>query len=139
MSTKITMKFTGLTFHEMVLDHYLNSPGGKVGEHLAKKGQMILIRSKMQVGRRTLALRASIHMRHSRDPRGQYIQIGSSLPYARMHHEGTRPHKIYPVRRKMLRFVSKGQVIYAYEVNHPVTKANKYLTDPMRSVISKTT
>lgn len=135
MSTKVSMKFTGLVFREMQFDHYLNSPAGEVGRYLAKKGQMILIRSKMQVGRRTLALRASIHMRHSRDPRGQYIQIGSSLPYARMHHEGTRPHMIYPVRRKMLRFVSKGQVVYAYEVRHPGTKANKYLTDPMRSVI----
>lgn len=126
---------TKVTFYEPVLDRYLNQPGGEVGRYLEGKGRQILVLAKSQAGLRTGALRSSIHMRHSKDPKGQYIKIGSSLPYALMHHEGTKPHMIYPRKAKQLRFVKRGQVIYASAVRHPGTKANKYLTDPMNKVI----
>lgn len=124
-----------LVFNEPVLDRYLNQPGGKVGNYLRKKGNQIMILSKGMVGVRTGALRASIHLRHSRDPRGQYVKVGSSLPHARMHHEGTRPHMIYPKKAQILKFTTKGKVVYAHSVRHPGTRANKYLTTPMRQVI----
>jgi hypothetical protein len=54
------------------------------------------------------------------------------LNYALAHHEGTAPHVIRPKSGKMLRFVSRGQVVYAHVVNHPGTKANKYLADALR-------
>lgn len=126
---------TRIVFREPVLNRYLNSPAGQVGDYLKGKGRQITVLAKSQVGLRTGALRASIHMRHSKDPRGQYVKIGSPLPYARMHHEGTKPHMIYPRKARHLRFVKRGQVIYANAVRHPGTKANKYLTDPMRRVI----
>lgn len=122
-------------FYEGVLDRYLNSPSGEVGRYLRMKGNQIMVLSKAMVGVRTGALRASIHMRHSRDPRGQYVKIGSTLPYARMHHEGTRPHMIYPKKAQILKFTTKGKTVYAHSVRHPGTRANKYLTTPMRQVI----
>lgn len=122
-------------FYEGVLDRYLNSPSGEVGRYLRMKGNQIMVLSKAMVGMRTGALRASIHMRHSRDPRGQYVKIGSTLPYARMHHEGTRPHMIYPKKAQILKFTTKGKTVYAHSVRHPGTRANKYLTTPMRQVI----
>lgn len=122
-------------FYEPVLERFLNSPSGEVGRWLKKKGLLIMAGAKAQVGVRTGALRASIHMRHLRDPRGQYIKIGSELPYARMHHEGTRPHIIRPNNQKMLRFVTRGQVVYTHMVRHPGTRPNRYLTDNMRRVI----
>jgi hypothetical protein len=121
-------------FRNAQLDKYLNSPGGQVGRYLAKKGRIVEAAAKGQVGVRTGALRLSIHMRHLRDSRGQYIKIGSSLPYARMHHEGTRPHMIYPVRAQVLRFVTKGRLVYTHAVRHPGTKANKYLTDNLKLI-----
>lgn len=124
-----------VVFYEPVLDKFLNQPTGTVGEYLRDKGNQITFLAKTLVGVRTGALRASIHMRHLRDTRGQYVQVGSTLPYARMHHEGTRPHMIYPKRAKVLRFVRRGQVVYAHAVRHPGTKANKYLTQAMRTVI----
>jgi hypothetical protein len=123
-----------VVFREPILDKYLNSPTGEVGEYLAKKGNIVKSAAKRQVGVRTGALRASIHMRHLRDSRGQYVKIGSSLPYARMHHEGTRPHMIYAGRGKVLKFVTKGRLVYTHVVNHPGTKANKYLTDNLRLI-----
>lgn len=123
-----------VVFRAPVLDKYLNSPGGEVGKHLKRKGRLVTAAAKGQVGVRTGALRQSIHMRHLRDSRGQYIKVGSPLPYARMHHEGTKPHMIYPVKAKVLKFVTKGRLIYAHAVRHPGTKANKYLTDNLKLI-----
>jgi hypothetical protein len=126
---------TKLVFREVAMDKLLLSPSGDVGKYLAKKGRLIEAGAKRQVGVQTGALRASIHMRHFSDPRGQYVKIGSSLNYARMHHEGTKPHLIRPNTAHMLRFYSKGQIVFAHMVRHPGTPANRYLTDNMRRVI----
>jgi hypothetical protein len=114
------------------LDALLNQERGPVGQYLRNKGNEILTSARARVGVRTGALRASLHMRHMRDPRGQQLWIGSKLNYALAHHEGTKPHVITPKSGKMLRFVSRGQVVYAHAVNHPGTKANKYLADALR-------
>jgi hypothetical protein len=116
------------------LDRLLNDPDGDVGRHLAKKGRLIQAAAKGQVGVRTGALRSSIHMRHLRDARGQYVKIGSSLNYALMHHEGTRPHLIFPTRSRVLRFVTRGRLVFTHLVRHPGTRANKYLTDNLKLV-----
>jgi len=116
------------------LDFLLNNPSGAVGRYLAKKGRIITAAAKAQVGVRTGALRASIHMRHLRDSRGQFVKIGSALNYALMHHEGTKPHVIAAKRAPVLRFVNRGRVIYAHAVMHPGTKPNRYLTDNLRLV-----
>ena len=119
-------------FYPSALDRLLNSRSGAVGIYLKGKGNEILTSARARVGVRTGALRASLHMRHMRDPRGQQLWIGSELNYALAHHEGTKPHVIRPKSGKMLRFVSRGQVVYAHVVNHPGTKANKYLADALR-------
>ena len=90
--------------------------------------------AKAKVGVKTGRLRRSIHMRHHRDMRGQYIWIGSDVNYALMHHEGTRPHLIRPNRAKILVFTSRGQVIKTSLVRHPGTRANKYLSDSLRLI-----
>lgn len=116
------------------LDFLLNNPSGSVGRYLARKGRMVTVAAKAQVGVRTGALRASIHMRHLRDSRGQFVRIGSALNYALMHHEGTKPHLITPNRAQVLRFVKGSRVVYAHSVMHPGTKPNKFLTDNLRLV-----
>ena len=118
-----------VVFREKPLDTMLNSPRGAVGRYLKEKGRRITAAARGQVGVKTGALRGSIHMRHFRDPRGQHIKIGSALPYALAHHEGTKPHLITPNKRKSLRFYSKGFMVFAHMVRHPGTKPNRYLTD----------
>lgn len=117
------------------LDFVLNNPSGMVGRYIAKKGKEVEIAAKAQVGVRTGALRASIHMRHMRDSRRQYVMVGSRLNYALLHHEGSKPHMIAASNAKMLRFVKSGTVVYAHSVMHPGTKANKYLTDNLKRVL----
>lgn len=114
------------------IDIFLNSPGGPVGRHLRKVGLRILAAAKRQVGVRTGALRASLHMRHLRDTRGQYLLIGSSLRYAYLHHEGSKPHLISPNKKQVLRFYSRGTVVMTHLVRHPGTRPNRYLTDNLR-------
>jgi len=118
-------------FYESVLDNFLNNPNGEVGQFLKGKGNEILTLAKAKVGVRTGRLRNSLHMRHMRDPRGQYIWVGSTLDYALAHHEGTAPRTITPKSGKMLRFVSRGQVVYAHSVQHPGTRANRYLSEAL--------
>lgn len=117
------------------LDYVLNNPEGMVGKYLAKKGRKLEVLAKAQVGVRTGALRASIHMRHMRDSRRQYVMVGSRLNYALMHHEGTKPHLIVANNAKVLRFVKGSSIVYAHSVMHPGTKANRYLTDNLRKVM----
>lgn len=122
-------------FYPGQLERLLHSPSGEVGKHLRYKGNLILAAAKRQVGVRTGALRASLHMRHFRDIRGQYVKIGSDLPYARLHHEGTRPHIITPRNSQVLVFRTRGQVVYTHLVKHPGTRPNRYLTDNMRRFV----
>jgi hypothetical protein len=121
-------------FYQPAFDKLKNSPSGDVGRYLHKKGLLITAAAKRQVGVNTGALRASIHMRHSRDTRGQFVRIGSSLPYARLHHEGTRPHLIRPNNKQVLKFMTRGQLVITHLVRHPGTKPNRYLSDNLRLV-----
>lgn len=118
-----------VVFRPAELDTLLNSPAGTVGRHLAAVGHQIMIAAKQQVGVDTGRLKNSIHMRHFRSGVGQLIEVGSSLNYALLHHQGTRPHLITPNRAQVLRFTAGSRVIYTHQVKHPGTRPNRYLTD----------
>jgi hypothetical protein len=114
------------------MEYLLRNPNGPVGKDLKLRGMRVLTGAKAQVGVRTGALRASLHMRHFSDTRGQYVRVGSNLNYARLHHDGSIPHIIKPNRKHTLKFQTKGQIIFAHVVKHPGTKPNRYLTDNLR-------
>jgi hypothetical protein len=112
------------------MDYLLKQPQGVVGRHLFKKATMIREMARMQVGFKTGALYASISVSgHERTMTGQSIRIGSTLPYAHMHHEGTRPHMIAGQNGGMLRYTRGGRVVYSRAVMHPGTRPNRYLSD----------
>jgi len=122
-------------FYDSVLDNFLNNPNGEVGRFLNDKGKEIITAARAMVGVRTGSLRSSIHMRHMRDPRGQRIWVGSTLDYALAHHEGTAPRLVASKSGKMLRFVSRGQIVYAHAVQHPGNEANRYLSKALEAKI----
>ncbi len=118
------------------IQNLLYDTNGTVGRYLKGQGDEIIRLAKGQVGYRTGRLQKSIaHKRHFRDPRGQQMWIGSNVRYALVHHEGRGPQVIVPKAAKVLRFISRGQIIFAHKVVNKGTKANKYLSDPMRKVI----
>ena len=125
-----------LVFRETAMQRLERGQDGPVGRYLIRQGRLIEAAARRQVGVRTGALRASIHLRHYADPRGQYVRIGSDLSYARLHHEGSKPHLIVPKQKGgLLKFQTKGQTVFTHMVRHPGTRPNRYLTDNMRRII----
>lgn len=120
---------------EPALNHLLNEPSGDVGRHMRKIGLSILAGAKAMVGVRTGRLKRSLHLRQGVRGRVQYIEVGSNVPYAYMHHEGTRRHEIHAREGRLMRFNVGGKVVYAKKVMHPGTKPRKYLTVPMNRVV----
>jgi hypothetical protein len=116
------------------LSRELNTNSGGLWRALEVKGIFAVEKAKAQVGVKTGKLRSSIHKRHTGNFTGQYLWIGSTVSYAYIHHEGTRPHLIAPkTAGKMLRFSSKGRmVITPGPVMHPGTKPNPYLSNQLR-------
>lgn len=120
---------TDVKFYEPVFDGFKNAPIGDIGMALEKYiGRPILLAAKRQVGVDSGKLMNSITLIHRRTGIYQDMIIGSDNKIALIHHEGTRPHSIdrYP---KMLRFSSKGRMVYTHHVNHPGTRPNRYLSD----------
>lgn len=111
------------------MDYMLNNSGGMVGRYIFMKGVKIMMAAKNQVGVRTGRLQQSIHVRHLRDSRGQFVRVGSDVKYAAIHHEGARPHIIVANRAQALRFSSGGRIVYTRKVAHPGTRPNRYLSD----------
>ena len=112
------------------LDYLLNQRIGPVGQDLQARADRVKWAAKAQAGIRTGALKLSIHTNYERTAMGPKILVGSPLPYALAHHEGTRAHIIFPKSERVLRFRGKGGVIvHADSVLHPGTKPNRYLTD----------
>ena len=130
-SVGFSYSLTKVRLYNTELGLYLHSPNGELGEYLRKKGRRIVAMAKRQVGVDSGKLKASINVVHERIGRGQQLRIGSSLPYALMHHEGTKPHIITPQEAGILRFSSGGRVIYTHKVDHPGTRPNRYLSDQL--------
>lgn len=84
----------------------------------------------VQVGKRTRRLERSI-VKNPGWRNGEYtVRIVADQPYSLYHHQGTVPHWIRPVRRKMLRYLGPGgQFVFARQVRHPGTAPNRFLTD----------
>lgn len=53
--------------------------------------------------------------------------LASDSKIARYLDSGTRQHVIEPKRKKVLRFVSNGQTVFAKRVLHPGTQAKRYV------------
>ena len=117
------------------LNNYVQSPRSDVGKFLIKRGREIQAKAKLQVGKDTGALSRSIYVKHYRGAVNPYVMVGSKLRHAYMHHEGTSPHLIRPKNARALRFMYNGTVIYVSKVNHPGTKANRYLSDHLRFAV----
>jgi hypothetical protein len=117
------------------LDHQaiqklLNSPRGDVGRDLYKRAKKVQVAAKRQVGVRSGRLQRSIRIYgHSRRAGGQEMYIGSSVPYALIHHEGTKKHLIKPKKKSYLKFRQGAVYVFRRQVLHPGTKPNRYLSD----------
>ena len=135
-SAGISYAFRDVKFYEPVFEEFLYGPNGAVGKWLKHQALKVEIGAKAKVGVRTGKLRDSIKVHHhERTPNGQSIMIGSTVNYAYVHHEGSKPVIILPNGgHKVLRFRMGARIIYANRVIHPGTKPNRYLKNSLKLV-----
>jgi len=128
---------------------FVNDRNGPVIRAVAVAAQQVKEGARRQVGvsegrqftsrGQSQHLRDAIVLRIGTDRGGTVVRVGSDLPHALVHHEGSRPHQIRPVRAKALRFTVARVVVFARVVNHPGTRANRYLVDAARRAGLRTT
>lgn len=132
-SIALGYSFKGLVLYKPILNYELNTKSGMVGQRLYTIGDRIVASAKRQVGVKSGRLQGSIRMVHYSTGRKQHIRVGSNVPYALLHHQGTKPHVILPKPPRTTLVFSKGaRIIHSSVVMHPGTRANRYLSDPMR-------
>lgn len=136
--TKISFdyEFLDLIIYDRILDYELNSQEGQVGRWMKRQAYRVIAGAKSQVGVRTGRLRDSIRiLDHRRNVEGQEIHVGSLVPYAYVHHEGTKPYPIFPKPGKqVLRFNSGMRIVHTRKVMHPGFKPNRYLKDNIKLI-----
>lgn len=134
---QVNMTFGKLVVYKPILNFELNHNFGLVGRHLHKTANRITQLAKLQVGKKTGNLMRSIKFRHlPKNTLGPGIKVGGYTSYALMHHQGTKPHIITPNKPGGNLVFRKGsRVIHTQIVRHPGTRANNYLTTPMRVVV----
>lgn len=114
---------------------FTRSPSSDIGNDLSKRGFRLRELARKQAGRKTGALKASMFSNLKTSARGLSVEVGSNVPHALMHHNGTRPHVIRPRTASTLRFTQNGRIRYAKRVFHPGTKPNFYLTANLIKVV----
>jgi hypothetical protein len=131
----VTTDYT-LIIDGAAVDEIIHSPTGPVFRYIFERGQDVQDLAKVQVGKRTGRLADSIVKRFSTNGDGVEVLVGSDVDYARLHHDGTRPHEIVARRAETLTFFwpKVGAVVHFPRVHHPGTKPNHYLTDPLHAV-----
>lgn len=127
--------FAGVTFDPQALAELLRGPKGPVTRHAIVLGEKVRQRAKQRVGVKTGRLQRSIVKRVTARPSGPVVLVGSDVPYAKHHHNGTRPHVIVPRQAGgVLVFEVDGTRVFTRRVNHPGTRPNRFLTDAARDV-----
>src|SRR5262245_34610076 len=102
----------------------LEGPRGAVVADLLRRGLRVESQAKRLCPVDTGRLRSSITTELVRSAGGvPIVRVGTNVDYAQAVHDGTRPHIIRPRRARVLRFTSRGQVVYARVVHHPGTRA----------------
>lgn len=115
------------------INAYLYSPNGRVGRELKRRADRVRDAAKRQVGVKTGRLKRSIRVyNHNKVRFGQTLRIGTSVPYAKYHHDGTKPHMIYPNKKQVLKFKSGSTIVFTRKVHHPGTKPNRFLKDNIK-------
>lgn len=117
------------------LDDMLYGRTGGTAKHLRRMGNKLERLAKRDVGKKTGSLMRSISVQMSMSSTGLVVFVGARSNIAFLHHEGTRPHVILPHTASVLRFRSRGKIVFAGQVNHPGTKANPYLSRNLAQVV----
>lgn len=119
-------------WNEAALRVLLSGPGGGVARDLAKRAIRVQNRARQLCPVDTGRLRSSIQFRLGGSIAGLFADVGTNVVYARLVHDGTRPHVIFPSSAKALFW--KGAPHPVPRVNHPGTRGVPFLRDAMSAL-----
>lgn len=126
-------QITKVVFYKPIMQFEFRTMYGMVGRYIRKVGQRVAWGARKQVGVKTGKLKASIRMQTVKRRGEIAVKIGGYTSYAKLHHEGSRPHVITPNKPgTQLVFMKGAKLIRTPIVMHPGTKPNRYLTDQLR-------
>lgn len=66
-------------------------------------------------------------------PSGEVFLNTAKAEYGPFVHQGTKPHDIFPKKKKALRFPKGKEFIFTKFVHHPGTKKDQFLFDALRA------
>jgi len=144
-SVKNPSNFSYVQLDPAALQALLESESGPVARDLMVRGERVKTKAKQLVGvskpdpvprkkpHRPGTLRDRIVKRMSIKSGKLVVEVGADVPYAFFHHEGTVAHIIRAKNSPYLVFYwSRVDRVVAFKsVNHPGTKANKFLTNAL--------
>jgi hypothetical protein len=129
--TRISARYTGHRPDAIVIRSVFRDQDGPVGRDLDARSRKVLARARVLVGVRSGTLLASGRREFGQTAFGPRYDVTFGVrgltSYLGYHHDGSRPHIIRPRRRKALRFISGGQVVFATRVQHPGSAPNRFL------------
>ena len=115
---------------------------GMTGRFIAQKAETLESLARLSAGYDSGALVGAIDTDYGKTAKGDLEAKTGAHPhadlgvgYAVFHHEGTKPHEIRPRRPGgVLKFRTRGIVVFATRVWHPGTTPAKYLTRWLKDV-----
>lgn len=111
---------------------FVNDLDGPVLKDLLRRMTRVKFESRKLVRTRTGRLLSTIDTRIGGTKRGGiYVSVvagGKGINYTGYEHDGTAPHVIRARRKKALRFMINGNVVFRTKVNHPGTTGTLFLT-----------
>ncbi len=110
---------------------WVTDPDGDVARDLERRLNNMRRAARGYVRVRTGSLMSTIRTRirfARKHLAGELLAGGGRVRYALIEEEGSVPHEITPSRRKALRFVVAGGVVFRQRVWHPGTTGSRFLT-----------
>lgn len=115
---------------------WLTDPDGDVARDLDRRLGNMQTAARGFVRVRSGSLLSTIRKRTKFTKRaliGELVAGGGRVKHALVEEEGSRPHEIRPSRRKALRFVVGGKVVFRQRVWHPGTQGSHFLSRSLTS------
>ncbi len=125
MNFEFSLSTSGIEFQEVAVD----ISGKLKTELLNRVGEYALGQTLFRVPFKTGELASSFTKELSSDN----VTIKPNAPHAIYVSLGTRPHNIYPVHSRTLRFEAAGGIKFAKHVFHPGTRPNPYLEEALEA------
>jgi hypothetical protein len=130
----IGLKLDRIDLDSRALAAELRGPEGAVHRELGVRAGKLRERARQKVG---VSEQVKPHLRDAivARPTRTGWEVGTvGVSYAVYHHEGTRPHRIQGNPLLVFYWPKVGRVVYLRHVDHPGTRANRFLVDAAREL-----